>query len=455
MSKYVTQENLKEITKSISEIFNIKLHRVRHKIAINEGFKNHEAHIKSLPSREPSIVEIIPETPLKEYSQIIKDIQEEGDYYNSLSYDNLYTSVFDIVFGSIASNIKLLNEKRLINVELNSVYEMITVSTQSDLINVEGFDGEDKMEFFKNYFTGDTYKYNKRSIEDEIPKNLYFHKNGESSFQRLFFANAVSSFLNFRYQDEEFIYKLKYEDGILVSELKEENIEGDSLTEIIVQINDKIADFSERKNFSSKEMKEIVCSFADFNEHIDIIFKEDKGIKPKRIEGTHISQLFTRIFREQDIMNMSFIKSAPLKDSVDSVKVCFYDTGKEEPFECYSAVNDVVVSNGTHVRGLEEFLKKHAKKDIYSFNEDLSGVKAVLILNTNKLNYDPYHEEHMSTIDRQSEYFVKLFESDPEGTNMFFDSPKVASNFQDNDEDAPLNLTPDINAIFEMMHKKN
>lgn len=60
----------------------------------------------------------------------------------------------------------------------------------------------------------------------------------------------------------------------------------------------------------------------------------------------------------------------------------------------------------------------------------------------------------MSTIDRQSEYFVKLFESDPEGTNMFFDSPKVASNFQDNDEDAPLNLTPDINAIFEMMHKK-
>jgi hypothetical protein len=52
MSKYVTQENLKEITKSISEIFNIKLHRVRHKIAINEGFKNHEAHIKKIKTRK-------------------------------------------------------------------------------------------------------------------------------------------------------------------------------------------------------------------------------------------------------------------------------------------------------------------------------------------------------------------------------------------------------------------
>jgi DNA gyrase/topoisomerase IV subunit B len=260
MSNYKTKEQLKAITKHFSELFDIKLHRVRHKVAQKEGFKNHESHLNSLPEENKTVLinKLIP----------IEEVKKRPSMYGTeLTKFNLYTGIFDILLGSFIENSTLLYGCHNINVEVNTKTEEMTFSLNTDEIGLSEFTNKNKMKVFEDFFTGYTKKYN---------ENMFGNKT--TPFYHLFFVNALSNFFIFKYKDGQYDHLLRYEKGELVTDLKTASRTKERSMEITLKINSSYIEFIDNKNkdfidFHSKEINQVMKNITFDNEKINIDLK--------------------------------------------------------------------------------------------------------------------------------------------------------------------------------------
>lgn len=439
MSNYKTQEQLNAITLNFSQIFDIKLHKVRHKVAQKEGFKNHEAHIKSLPSESP-IIHIQEQLD----SKLINHCQNHPSIYKTpLCEQNLYTGMFDIMFGTLVGNAKSIGGRHLIHVYLNEEKETFKVFMDTDEFKNEHFElEEEKINFFNKYLTSSS-----RGYDNFIEKDAYSYKVGSSIYD-LCFVNALSESFILNYYTENNHHILEFENGKLVKESFKSNPENKKRIEILSKLNKKYTEPEYGDVYSFKEIEEVITEFSKVNEHIDIILNNECSGDVDRIEGKHIATTFMDIFGKGEIMNMDFIKSSLQENIYESVKVCMYDTNDEQDFKCVSYVNDMYLKeNGSHVNALKKFLKKQVKKGVYEFNEDLKGLKVLFIFETSNASLLKGCTKRQSYMDKVK--VEELLSTDPNGDNLF---NQEHSSFVNSDEDYPLRITPDINAILKMVN---
>lgn len=381
MSNYTSQEQLKKITRSFSEIFDIGLGKVRHKTALKEGFKSHEAHMSSLPKLKTTMQETEIDIILPEKSKLIQSVQmRPGIFGNLLTETNMYSGTFDTVFGSLVSNLKSLGGKKDLLIALDSDKKTVNIKINTSKIVSEDFDSEkDKIDFFKKYLVNGSRDYmNSFSFGKD---DASFRYKINSSFDSLFFVNALSKEFELVYKTNDGIrHQLNYENGLLVNELITKENTKEEVLNISFKLNDKHC--YQGEDFSIEHMIKLIKDFNGINENITIECRSNEDdFKMLKLTGSSIEKLFHNKFNGLKRCKLRQIESKPVEGTCRHLKVAYVKTKTDEDFECVSYVNDLYTrSGGTHEKALKKYLKREFKD-----NKDLKGIKAVMIYTTPRL----------------------------------------------------------------------
>lgn len=416
MSNYSSKQQLNKITQSFSKRFNIKLSKVRNQIAKDEGFKCYEALADSLPDEIKEDNKIYPEG--------IANVQKRpGMYFGSLKHNELFNQVFETFVGNFKSN-KSSNIK--VCIKRNAE---ISISDNSQGIDEFIFQEiKEKNNNNKNYFN--------HFITSEIENSLEYFKtnitvNG-TSLSSLIFVNALSTFFNISYKENNKFFSYSFEDGILVKR----KIKSRDLTNglhISFKVNLKYfkqEDINELDleydHWEDKRVRElltgdiykIINNSTELNKGLNIDLNIYNNMGLSYFHDDH-KAIFHRHFYTN---KMALIGIKPLdymtiskKDdnSNFSVSAIFVNSNDNSDFICHTYINDEYIEINDMNRHLrKEFLKSKLnyenglKKSIKYFSdkffvpEDFKGVKAILLVNKNE---NQPRKKYSDIFDRRTE----------------------------------------------------
>ncbi len=416
MSNYNTRTQLNKITQSFSKTFNIKLSKVRNQIAKDEGFKCYDALVASLPNDIKEDKRIYPEG--------IANIQKRpGLYFGTLKHNELFNQIFETFVGNFKSN-----KSSKIKVLINKNAE-ISISDNSQGIedfifqNIKEKNSDNKNNF--NHF-----------MKSEVEDSLEYFKTGvtvnNNSFRYLILVNALSSFFNISYKENNKFFSYSFEDGILVKrKIKSKNLTNGLHISFKINLKyfrqEEISELDlERDHWEDKRVRElltpdvykIISSTTKLNKglHIDLNFYNKN--KHSYFHDNH-KAIFHRHFYTN---KMELVGCKPLdymtlsnkdNNSNFSVSAIFVNSNDNSDFICHTYINDEYIEINDMNRHLrKEFLKSKLnyenglKKSIKHFSDkfvvpdDFKGVKAILLVNKNE---NEPRKKYSDIFDRRTE----------------------------------------------------
>lgn len=405
MSNYSSKQQLNKITQSFSKTFNIKLSKVRNQIAKDEGFKCYEALAASLPDE-------MKENEVKEDKRVfpegIANVQKRpGMYYGDLKHNDLFNQVFELFVGNYKSN-----KSSKINVSIKRNAEITISDDSKDLEDLIFQETIDKNGNKKNNFD--------HLMEEECQKNAEYFKKGitvnGNSFRYLIFVNALSSFFNISYKEDNKFFSYSFEDGILVRrKIKSKDLTNglhisfkinlkyfkrEEINELDLE-RDKWEDKSVRELISTDILKfisdtenlnrglSINLNFYDKNKRF--YFQDDN----KNIFNHYFYRDKLKLVDSESLSYMTLSKKETNSNfSVDAIFANFND---DSDFICHTYINDEYIeindmnrhlrkeflkSKSNYENGLKKAIKHYS--DRYDVPDDFKGVKAILLVNKNE-----------------------------------------------------------------------
>lgn len=363
MSNYSSVEQFKKITQSFSKIFDIKLNNVRHKVSIEEGYKNTNAFIASLP--EVDSLQSVDEGENEIYIKptLIESVQlRPGLFIKSDS-----SEVFDIAFDTFIGNFKS-NKCNEINVTTNP-NGMIEISDNSKNI-------------FESYFSNTNDKSIFNTICDFNYNDEYFNNIIESNMNNIsnwYIINAMSETFIVSYKTKDSFYSINFKNG----KINQDKITNNDAISLGMSIKFKL-DFSrfEENSYDFDKIYLKMQESARSNPGLQLhILNNSNHMTNYLLKYQSTEDMFNSMFKytspKHRTTNFSFVDSK----TNESVLFSFIKTQSNKPFKCISFINDInTPAGGTHVQGFVAALKDLS--DNYSLSKDLRGVEAILIVNS-------------------------------------------------------------------------
>jgi DNA gyrase/topoisomerase IV subunit B len=368
MSNYKTKEQLNKITQSFSQIFDIKLSKVRHKIALKEGYTCHEAHLASLQNEPQSLETLLESYPDVSTNSLINKVKERsGMFLDTCQYNELVHNAFDVFVGNFKSNKS--SEINLI-VEDN---EMVTIFDNSTNLEQSIFDNNEDFNVFNSIMP--------LNISEKTNINV-----NDFGINKLFIINALSENFDVCYKDKNSFFNFSFKEGE-VSRNKHFNESVSEGLHIRFKINKSYLeeDSEGSRNIDIEKLYSKIQDSSFLNKGLEINVSTPFKEKEKYMNSDNVS-IFNKHFNEENIPLGEFDtisrKSAKNNLSIEAVLVDYED---DSDFECRSYMNDKFMEQGgKQEEGFKKALKNTFKK--YNINEDLKGIKAILLINVHSYN---------------------------------------------------------------------
>ena len=368
MSNYTTDLQLNKITQSISKIFDIKLSKVRHKVALEEGYKTHEAHIASLPKEQQKLKNFNGKYDISDLN--IPSIMDQIKNRTGMFLDNAKSiEVFDIIFKTSVYNFKS-NKCTEINVSITED-GYITISDDSKKISPLLFDNSNEKNIFNGLFNG--LFYSEDYWDDTISHTYY-------SIKSFYIVNALSKSFEVKYKNATDSYEYKFKNSVKESTTI---IENKSNSDLGLSTRFKI-DFTylEEKKLNIEDILKSISRSVTLNKglKVNLTLPDNSVFKYEITDNSEI--LFTDYYvLNSNHINLDVITKTNTKTNA-SVTAIFVDSLTNEDFSCQSYINDIhTPEGGTHEKGLIDTLTELQVQ--YCFKKDLKGVKAILLVNDN------------------------------------------------------------------------
>lgn len=350
MSNYNTKEQLNKITQSFSQVFDIKLSKVRHKIAIKEGFTCHESHIDSLAHEQIKIPEKL---------AFIQSIQKRPGMYLG---DSSKSVLFNLIIDAFTSSFKNKYSSS-VNIEIDK-NEMIKISDNSIGLHEDLFKNEFE-DLFSSFPTFTNNKYDENNIRVNF-NDLY----------SLYMLPALCLNFDVAYKEGNNFYSSSFKEGEKIK-TSYFNSKIDDGFHIRFKMNEAYLP-EDLENFDTNSVYVKLQKLSDLNKNLSLKFKNKYG-NTANYYSKCISNIFNDSFDiKEPLLEKTFISKK--NDKNMEAEVVFVETRGKEDFECVSYVNDKrMEQGGSHEKGLELYLKEHLK--VNKKPSDLKGVKALILLN--------------------------------------------------------------------------